>query len=270
MGQIEVLRRACLLLSLMTPTLDEKEWSASELARRANLPTATAHRILTNLAKYRLVAQSPESKKFRLGTALIEYGFAVWESLSLRDLARPIMNDLVKETGETVYLIIRDDKYGLLIDKIDSPHSVRFIEPIGVRVPLNVGAGRRTLLAFLPQEISDRIIDDLDFERFTENTICTPEKLREAITKIRVEGYGIGFSELTKDSASIAAPVLSQGGTVIATLALAGPSSRFTSDMIPHFVAAVKKAAAAISEHLGGSPGTLYQDKTPKRPLPPI
>jgi len=155
-----VLDRAVTILKLLLPEGNTKEWGASEIARQSGIPGGTVHRILLNLKSRGVVTQNEITKKFRLGLLLMEMGFAVRDSLSIVELARPVLKDLAEKTQETAHLSIQDGNAGVLIDKIDSIHQLRIVEPVGMSTPLTRGALKKACLAFLPAQEIDLIVDE--------------------------------------------------------------------------------------------------------------
>jgi len=162
-----------------------------------------------------------------------------------------LLKNSPKKTEESVDLNILSDGKRVSIEKIESPHDVRRIIQLGKSLPLHCGGSGKALLAFLPDEEIDKIIQKEKFIPFGPNTITDPTKLKEHLKEIRKNGYAISFEERILGSASVAAPVLDYKGKVVASLSISGPTTRFTKKKIPVLISLVKEAAQKISASLG-------------------
>lgn len=248
----EVLTKAFTLLNLLKPRDDIKEWSAAELARIAGFNTATTHRILQDLAHFGIVCQNKESKKFYLGYALIELGSQAKGLFTIRDIARPYMEEIEKITNESVYLTIPvDDKEGLLLDTIDSSHQLRIVELIGERLPLHMGAARKAILAFMSEEKQEAYIKNYNLSFGKENKIhIKEEELREEIKNIRDRGYSLSIGETVPGTAGVGVPIFGING-VEGSLCIGTPEARLHKDTITKFVKLLLDFSKRISSALG-------------------
>lgn len=247
----EVLNKAFTLLKLLKPKREQSEWSASELARITGYNVGTTHRILQIMQEHGLIYQNKQNKKFRLGFALVEYGFLARNLYSIRDLARPFMEELADSTNETIYLNVLLEDQAVLIDSVDSNHYLRISEPIGLRLPLHVGASRRVILAYMDTKKQEELIRQLTWKPRTEKTITQENQLRREMGKMKELGYAISFGETTIGTAGVASPVFGTNG-VEASLSIAGPEVRFDNSRIPFFVEQITEKANRLSQILGG------------------
>lgn len=246
---IQSIKRAIQILNSFTP--QEKELSITELSKRLNLHKSTIHRILVTLEDESLVVKNQITQKYHLGIKLFELGHLVQDQMEIRAYALPIIKELAQKTEESVDLNILSDGKRVSIEKIESPHDVRRIIQLGKSLPLHCGGSGKALLAFLPDEEIDKIIQKEKFIPFGPNTITDPTKLKEHLKEIRKNGYAISFEERILGSASVAAPVLDYKGKVVASLSISGPTTRFTKKKIPVLISLVKEAAQKISASLG-------------------
>ncbi|GAW92244.1 IclR family transcriptional regulator [Calderihabitans maritimus] len=240
-----VIERAVTILKLLIPQGGIKEWGASEIAYRSGIPVGTVHRILLELKKHGLVAQNDVTKKFRLGLLLMELGFIARENLSIMETAKPVLKNLMEKTKETAHLTIQDGYEGVLIDKIETMYELRTVQPIGMRTPLTRGALKKAILAFLP---SDEINDIIEKHEKAKNR---PQIMSE-LEDIRLKGYAISFGEVTCGTAAIATPVFDFQGKVVASIGIMGPATRFTQEEIPQKIKYVMEAGALLTKNIRG------------------
>jgi DNA-binding IclR family transcriptional regulator len=225
------------------------ECSVRQLADELELPRSVVHRLLFTLevAGY-LVKNSPRSG-YRLGLKLWWLGSTAIQELEIKDVARPLLQDVASETGELVNLAILDGKEVLYIDKIDSVHSVRAHIPIGGRAPAFCAATGKAILAYRSDDTIFKVASSL--KRFTKKTITKSESFVRHLKEIRARGYSINLGEYHEETGGVAAPILSREGDAIAAVGITVPLSRLPRKNIPNYGALVAAAAADISQRLG-------------------
>ncbi len=238
----DVISKSIRLLHALKPSEQEQEWGATELSKRLDMPVQTVHRLLSTLAKHGIVYKNKETRKFRLGLTLMHLGFMVWENLSVRNIARPIMEQLTVRTRESCYLTVREGNEGIFVDSVDSPQLLRIAEPVGMRLPLYKGASKKVILAHLPTKKQLSILNELN---------SPIEPLQPELEKIKKNGYAISFGETTEGTASVAAPIFNWDNQPIGSISIAGPEIRFKNEIMDYFIFEVKNAALEISEELG-------------------
>ncbi|WP_127573186.1 IclR family transcriptional regulator [Paenibacillus xylaniclasticus] len=248
---MSVISKAIHILDYLVPQGSEREVSVTAISRELDMPVQSVHRILGSLAEHGFVTQNQKTKKYKLGLSIMKYGFLMWDSLMLRSTARPYMEQLSRQTKETVYLAARENTEGVYIDSIDSPQVLKISEPIGLRLPLFIGASNRVILAFMPQNARDRLLQDVDWSSIPSLKPLTREGIEQELEIIRNRGYAVTSGEATEGTTGIAAPIFSYENTVIGSLNCAGPSIRFTPEKIEQYSCLVKKNAELVSKELG-------------------
>jgi IclR family KDG regulon transcriptional repressor len=162
------------------------------------------------------------------------------------------MEGLSIKTQESIYLnVIPNDQEALLIDSIDSTNQLRIVEPVGLLLPLHIGATRRVILANMELEQQERYIKETNLELRTPKTIVKESDLRAELIKIKEQGYAISFEETTLGTAGIAVALFGIDG-VEGSLGIATPHIRLTEDVIPIYAKLLTEAADKISNALCG------------------
>jgi len=246
---LKSIKRAITILNSIAQEADEL--GVTELSKKVGWHKSTVHRILVTLEDEGLVAKDQITQKYRLGIKLFELGNLVQEQVEIRKHALPIMKKLAQETEESIDLNIISHGKRVSIEKIESTHDIRRIIQLGKSLPLYCGGSGKALLAFLPEEEINKILQQEKLIPFTSNTITDPLQLKEHLKEIKKLGYAMSFEERIPGSASIAAPILNFKGEVIASLSISGPINRFTEDKLPRLISLVKNAAREISTSLG-------------------
>lgn len=208
-------------------TKEKPLWGIRELANESGLNHSTVYRILETLESNRFLVKDRETKKYSLGIRLWELGLLMYESLNLSQFIRPIMERLMHDTGESIFLTALDGDEALTLDTMEPDHKVKYSVSIGSRVPLYAGASYRSILAFMPEEKIEQILAG-DLKAHTTESITEREVIRRELEHIRKTGWAKSEGEYTKDVRAIAVPLFNQDGHIFGSLTVAGPKYRFT------------------------------------------
>lgn len=222
----------------------------NEISKELGFPKSTVYRLVKMLNKYELLEQDDQSRGYRLGIRLFQMGNIVKYQRRIGDIARPFMEGLRNITEETVILDVIEGNKVLVLREVEGTHPLRMSFDEGRTVPLHAGASSKILLAYLPVEEQDRIIQE-GLARYTDHTITDPFELKKELTKIREDGYAYSDQELDVAARAIAAPIRNFSGKVIAGLSLAGAAYRFDEETVKKYIPLVKEYAEKISRMMG-------------------
>jgi IclR family transcriptional regulator, pca regulon regulatory protein len=228
----------------------------SELSRGLDLSRSTAHRYVATLTKLGYLQQDPDSKRYRLGPKVLDLGFSAINSMDLREVAAPHLRQLSDETEHTVNLAILDDTDVVYIERCRTARpGQRAIDlnlHVGSRLPAYCTAMGKAILAFLPEERLEDIVSRIDFAPRGPNTLTDARAFRAELQKIRATGIAVNDEELAYGLRSIAAPIHSHSGEVLAAVNLAVHRTMVSMDeLLARFGPPVIKAAQDISLGMG-------------------
>ncbi len=221
------------------------------IAEAAGLNKSTVHRIILALTKRDYAIRNDETKKYKLGFKMSQFGGALLDSLDVRTIANPYLVELGRTVGETIHLVQLDGNQGVYIDKIDSPHSVGLQSFIGKRVMLHCNASGKVMLAYMDITKREQILNEAGMPRRTPRTITERDALEEELHTIKELGYAWNKSEDRDDVVSIAAPVLDSKHNLVCAVAVAGPKYRFTEDIASKAIPSLLKTTTLISGEMG-------------------
>ncbi|HEY7259944.1 MAG TPA: IclR family transcriptional regulator [Trebonia sp.] len=226
-GYSQSLERGLAILSAFTP--DRPALGISELARRLSLTRSTTHRYVATLATLGYLQQDEPTRKYRLGSRVLDLGFSMLGSLDLREIAAPYLRRLADTTGHTSNLAIRDDTDVILIDRVRGRpgryHHLEFTLHVGSRLPSYCSATGKALLAFLPRPDLSRLLDRIDLVQRGPRTVTSRTALIAELDQVCRTGVAVNDEELESALRSIAAPVRSRSGEVVAAVNIAIPWS---------------------------------------------
>lgn len=204
--------------------------TVSGLADTTGLDRAVLYRLLETLSTEGYVTRDPDTRKYRLGLAVLELGVQAAQGLEVRRLAGTALRSLVDETGEAACLAVRDRDDMVVVDVVEPAERVVNVNyRVGYRHALGVSAHGRALLAFLPEGARD------------------PQ-----LQSVRQRGVAYTRDELEAGASGVAAPVFDHMGKAVAAVGIVAPTARLPE---PEAVALrVLRSAREISERLGWRP----------------
>jgi DNA-binding IclR family transcriptional regulator len=208
-----VLDKAVLVLA----ALADGPRGLQDLMATTELPRATAHRLAVALEAHDLVRRDGEGR-FALGFRLAALGRAAVDSFPLGEVARPALEHLRQETGESVQLYVRDGDRRVCVESLESPHGLRTIVAVGASLPLDVGSAGKVL---------------------------------GGDAGALARGWAESVGEREAGVASVSAPGRTADGQVVAAIGVSGPIERTSRQPGRRYAAAVLRAAAAVERRIG-------------------
>ena len=244
-SSVKTVDRLAKILSCFSP--ERPMWSLAELSVHLGLPKSTLHRFLVSLEHHAILRRDPADMKWRLGYRLFIWGNLAAESTDLRQIARPIMHDLVDAAKETAILTVYHNQQVICIDKVVTSHPVRLTLEMGAQRFPHAGASSKVLMAYLSDDEIQAIIANTGLPKLCKNTITDPAELQAELIGIRARGYAKSHEETDLGAWGVASPIRGRNAAVVAAIGVAGPDSRFTDELLPHYVTLCNQAANRIS-----------------------
>jgi DNA-binding IclR family transcriptional regulator len=240
-----------------------EELGVTELGRRLGVHKATASRLLSTLAERDLVERNPATDRYRLGFGLIRLAVVAGGRLDLVREARPVLERLAEDTGETVNLAALEADEVVHLDQISAPRPIVTVNWVGRRTPLHGTSNGKVLLAYLPDAERRRLLAR-PLERLTARTIVDRRALESELAEVRVRGYAWTKEELEVGLNAVAAPVRDGTGRVIAAVSVSGPAYRLRAGTMKRVGRAAVSAAEEISQRMGfdGSGSTAVEPRS--------
>lgn len=217
----------------------------SEVATRTGLTRAAARRFLLSLGELGYVAQ--EERKFRLTPRVLQLGFAYLTSTHIWERAQPFMEQLVEQVNESCSITVLDGSDIVYVARVPTKRIMSVALGIGSRLPAYCTAMGRVLLGGLRPAELDQYFENRSFAALTPHTITDPAALRRAIGDVQRDGYALVDQELEIGLRSLAVPIRSNTGRLLAAINVSGHASRIDSEtMKQRFLSPLLYAAEGI------------------------
>jgi DNA-binding IclR family transcriptional regulator len=243
-SSIQVIDRLTDLLDALSRY--QKPVSLKVLSAETGLHSSTAHRILDSLAANGFVVKTSNGH-YALGTRLIRLGSRVQTKIDIRKIARPFMEKLRDETGESVNLTVREGDEVVYIDKATPNRMMHVQQLIGSRAPLHVTAVGKMMLALEGDTECQSYAERTNLPAYTRNTINTLPKLLDETSSLREQGFAWDNEEAEIGVGCIGVLIHDAQDEVVAGLSVSAPMDRRRNE----WVDILKQAGKEISEQLG-------------------
>lgn len=222
------------------------------LADKMQMPLASMHRVLGELAQHGYVRQVPENQKYRLTTKLVSLGYQSLSATGIVDLAQPILDRLALASKELVRLAIVDGARLTWIAKAQGAVSgLRYDPDMGQEAVLFCTATGHAWLSSLEEDEALRIVANQGFGKLSEHGPNAPRSISALIKRLREtreRGYAIVVDSAAVGTAAMAAPIINpQTGTVAGTVSIVGPSARFGKPQMTALEPELLNAARELS-----------------------
>jgi IclR family transcriptional regulator, KDG regulon repressor len=240
--------------------------SFQELSTALPYARTTVHRILYSLEKLGYVEKADAKAHYRLGPRFFELTEPAVHFRRLQSLAKAVMTDLLVRYSETVNLAVLDNGQVAYIEVLQSPSALRIAANPGDRNPVHSTSLGKVILAYLPKEDVESIIEQHPLIRMTPKTITQKAHYLEHLSSVREQGIAFDLGENVEGVVCVAAPIFDQHGRVVAGISVSGPASRMESKL-SSIREDVRSAGLKISRILGPlSLGEISSGKTQAAP----
>nr|HQI16340.1 IclR family transcriptional regulator [Bacillota bacterium] len=213
------------------------------------LHKSTAFGLISTLEANKLLEKNDNTGKYRLGLELFRLGTKV--NSTLRHIAVPYLEQLVRMYQETVNLVVVDDLYVIYLEKVESTRSMRISTMVGGRLPMYCTAVGKAIMSNLHAGELESKLDRMEFIKHTDKTICDKRSLMESLEIDRRNGYSEDNEELEIGLICIAAPIYNHFNIPFAAISLSGPTSRMNKSFRREIARTLIEYTQEISMKLG-------------------
>jgi IclR family transcriptional regulator, acetate operon repressor len=237
-------------LAILLMLRDQPTLRVTDVSQMLGIGRSTAHRLLAALRYRGFVTQNPATRRYSTGQVLWELGAVAVQRLNLRGHARPWLEWLQQQTGETVHLVLLRETRAVFVEGVESRHILRVGIRTGLEVPAHMNAAGKALLAALPPTAVEMLYPDATLPTLTPDSISTRAELLRALEQVRAQGYGQVRGEYEEGVHAIGIAHTDPRLPVSFGIAVAAPATRLTMEREAQIVALAHRAAQQIAEAL--------------------
>ncbi|SDY54435.1 IclR family transcriptional regulator [Halobellus clavatus] len=217
----------------------------TELSDHLDIPKSSAHNYLRTLEHLGYVVE--RDQVYEVSLRFLDLGGYARSRERLYSIALPEMERLAETTGEYANLLVEEQGLGVFLARERGENAVSLDSYAGQSVKLHTTALGKTILAYLPDERVEEIIERHGLPRKTEHTITDRSDLFETLTAIREREHAYDREERIKGLNCVAVPILSDDD-IAGSLSVSGPVSRMDEDRIESEILPELRRAANIIE----------------------
>jgi DNA-binding IclR family transcriptional regulator len=228
---------------------------AAQIARGLGLPRSTTYHLLTAMISQGFVVHLPEERRYALGIGAFEIGTAYTRQEPLQRMARPLLARLVDRVGQSAHLAVLHGREVLYLVEERAPGKAPLVTDVGVRLPSQLTASGRAMLAQLPAaQVRALFADSSSFVQRGGGGPATLSALRRVLQQVRADGVAREDGEVTRGFGSVAAPVLDAAGHPLAAVAITYAQDDVAPAERSVLAAAAIRTAVTFTQRLTGRP----------------
>lgn len=223
----------------------------SEISRRLKIPKSSASYLLRTLEYRGYLRRSDDDGRYRLGLKVLGLGHRALSGMDLRRIALPTLMKLVEGTGLTAHLAILDHGRAVYIERAEHPGFIKMNTWVGRDLPVHSTSVGKAVLAYLPQQECDALLEKEGLTQQTDKTITSRSEFLEELKNVRTRGYALDDEENSLGVRCVAAPVFEAPGRARAAVGVSGTTVQLTRELLPQIAEQVCKAARSVSRQIG-------------------
>ncbi|OZV81700.1 IclR family transcriptional regulator [Micromonospora echinospora] len=245
--------RAAEVLEALAAATPGHGLSVTDVARACGLSKSAAFATLHTLCQHGLAADDGEgmNRRYRLGMALARLGVRAQEQLSLRDIARPVLAALTRQTGLSSRLAVPEGEHAVVIDQVSNGERIQIELRMGTReLPHCTGLGKALLAEMSAPQVRE-LIDRVGLPRRTDHTIVDLDSLLAHLDDVRQAGYALDDEEDAEGVFCIGSALRDHTGACSGAISVTGLKLGLPSWRYQELGRQVRQAAEEISARLG-------------------
>ena len=229
----------------------------TSIAQRTALAPSTVHRLLAQMARERLVQQNEETRCYGLGPLAFEIGLAAAKQFDQRSRYRPVLEQLALDAGDTAYCILRSGSEAVCADMVEGPSPIRVVTlAIGSRRPLGLGAGGLAILAWLPEQEREAILQTV-LPEIKSDWPQAEFALHKSIDEARSVGYAMIHNRVSPGISALGVPFKDASGRAIGALSVAAVDKRIGGSRLGVLAQLLNRAVRQVEREMRARPAQL-------------
>ncbi len=218
----------------------------SEISRKLGIPKSSTHVIILTLEELDYVHKASTTRRYSLGLRAYGLGQTMMKSLSMAEIARPVMQKLVETTDLTSHLAVLDKDQAVCIQKVEPAGLIQFDTKVGRRMDLHCSGLGKVILAHGGDDLLRHFLSKKAFARHTRKTICSSRALEREAGKVRRQRYAVDDQEEELEVRCVAVPVFNRQHEFAGALSVTGTTGQIPITRIKPLVKTLKQRSEEI------------------------
>jgi len=223
----------------------------SEIAETLDLPKNSVFRILTTLHAYGYLKRENDTKRYAIGSKLLSLAHHGFHTGQLVEQSVDVLRQVRDDTDESAFVGVIDSAEGVILEQVLSKQQVKVVLTVGSRFPLHTAAPAKAYLALLDDARRDAIVDEIDFNRYTDHTVTDRATFIAQLEQARRDGYAFDWGEHNDGIRCVGAAIQNQRSEPIGVIWVTGPSFRMDEHSMQRHGKIIRDAARRISQRFG-------------------
>ncbi len=246
--QAPIVKKAFIILDAISKS--SQGLKISEISTSMAISKSTVHGITAALEERGAIIRDSISKKYTIGITLMELGKAAYERIDFKNIAKPVMEELMEQCQESVFLGIRNGNTVTVVDIVESKRDFKITSPIGTSLPLMAAATGKIFLSLMEPEDLKKYLHSNPLVRYTPHTITDPDLYAKELNNVRKNGVSTDDEEYLSGVRAVAA-LIKPYGTYIPAIWVVGFKASMSDKKIQTIIEQTRMAAERIGKRLG-------------------
>lgn len=245
--RVPALEKCFTLLEFLSK--NNRNFGITEIAATLGYHKGTVYNMVYTLVELGILEYTP-GNKFRLGTQLYALGKAAGGNSELIQTVHPYLEEIHQKLQLSAYLGVLIRNRVVTVDKVDSPVHLKVSSEIGMATPILAGAVGKIILSKMSDEDIDRILSREQLIKYTAFSYVSKDAYREAIEKVRKDGFAFSNQEYIEGIRALAVPLENYKGNIMTAIYVLGLNTQIKDEDIEPYSTLLKRIAGEIDDRL--------------------
>ncbi|MCI9121976.1 MAG: IclR family transcriptional regulator [Oscillibacter sp.] len=225
---------------------DHQSATFSQIQNGLGYAKSSTFQILKTLESLHYISSNQYGTYF-LGYKLFELGSAYGKNAGWRQIVTPYIQKASEDTGMTLHISILADQTAICIEKFPGRIFTMQLTAVGEPLSMHTSASAKVLLAWQPPDVREKILERIEYKKFTEKTITSKEVMWEELLRVRECGYALDDQESEENCRGVARPLFACDGTFLAGVSMGAPTILMKREEMLHYTEVLKAYLDQVS-----------------------
>ena len=249
-GIIKSVQKSLKVLRYIMSATDEV--SVNELVEEFGYNRSTVHHMLKTMKVEGFITQNQRTKNYNIGSEIFNGWIKDRDMHNYLMRLKPTIKEIVEKCKETTTMFVRENDKAICVLGEESEQIIKAYLMIGREIPLYCTAAGRAMLAYLPQDEVEKILQISGMKKYMKKTTVDKNELYENLAEVRDKGYAIEKEEFEELINAVGIPILNKENRPVASVSVVGPIMRFTDEKIKECIPFLLEKSKEMSEMVQG------------------